>query len=117
MRNRSSWRGLDKNHFSHIVIDECHRSAISIKIGASPTARTQKPALPSKARPSPVARIMSRTCAAPHPRTSSPRPEVSKAVNPHAKTEEDTRTPAELIELIKRKGREVQEILGKLAAL
>ena len=39
-----------------------------------------------------------------------------KAVNPNAKTEEDTRAPAELIELIKSKGREVQEILGKLAA-
>jgi len=36
-----------------------------------------------------------------------------KAVNPNTTTEEDTRTPAELIELIKIKGREVQEILEK----
>ncbi len=40
-----------------------------------------------------------------------------KAVNPNAKTEEDTRSPAELIEIIRRKGREVQEILGNLEAL
>ncbi len=40
-----------------------------------------------------------------------------KAVNPNARTEEDTRTPLELIETIKLKGREVQEILGKLATL
>ncbi|MEI6676191.1 MAG: N-6 DNA methylase [Verrucomicrobiota bacterium] len=37
-----------------------------------------------------------------------------KAVNPNATTEEDTRTPVELIELIKKKGLEVQQILGKL---
>lgn len=40
-----------------------------------------------------------------------------KAVNPNAKTEEDTRTPAELIEIIKNKGREVQELLKKLEML
>ena len=40
-----------------------------------------------------------------------------KAVNPNAKTEEDTRTPAELIELIEMKGREVQEFLAMLKAL
>lgn len=40
-----------------------------------------------------------------------------KAVNPNAKSEEDTRTPAELIELIETKGREVQEILMRLKGL
>ena len=40
-----------------------------------------------------------------------------KAVNPNAKTEEDTRSPAELIEIIRYKGREVQEILGQLEKL
>lgn len=40
-----------------------------------------------------------------------------KAVNPNAKHEEDTRTPAELIQLIESKGREVMEILAKLKAI
>jgi type I restriction enzyme M protein len=40
-----------------------------------------------------------------------------KAVNPNAKTEEDTRTPAELIATIQNKGREVQELLKKLEKL
>ena len=40
-----------------------------------------------------------------------------KAVNPNATTEEDTRTPVELIELIKSKGREVQEVLAKLGKI
>ena len=40
-----------------------------------------------------------------------------KAVNPNAKTEEDTRTPAELIDLIETKGREVQKLLAKLKSL
>ena len=35
----------------------------------------------------------------------------------NARTEEDTRSPAELIEIIRNKGREVQEILGKLEKL
>jgi type I restriction enzyme M protein len=37
-----------------------------------------------------------------------------KAVNPNVKTEEDTRTPSELIELIETKSREVQDLLAKL---
>jgi len=37
-----------------------------------------------------------------------------KAVNPHAKTEEDTRTPEELLDLIEAKGREVGEALAAL---
>ena len=40
-----------------------------------------------------------------------------KAVNPNATTEVDSRTPVELIELIKSKGREVQGILAKLERL
>ncbi|MBZ5529773.1 MAG: N-6 DNA methylase, partial [Acidobacteriia bacterium] len=32
-----------------------------------------------------------------------------KAVNPYAKTDEDTRTPEELLDLIEAKGREVAE--------
>ena len=39
-----------------------------------------------------------------------------KAVNPHAKTVEDTRTPEELLDLIESKGREVQEALKILRA-
>ncbi|MEM4235059.1 MAG: N-6 DNA methylase, partial [Candidatus Methanomethylicaceae archaeon] len=38
-----------------------------------------------------------------------------KAVNPHRKNDEDTRTPEELIELIRAKGREVEEALAALA--
>jgi type I restriction enzyme M protein len=44
-----------------------------------------------------------------------PRPEIEarnfdlKAVNPHAKRDEDTRTPEELLDLIEAKGREVVE--------
>lgn len=37
-----------------------------------------------------------------------------KAVNPHAKQEEDTRTPEELLNLIEAKGREVAEALAAL---
>lgn len=37
-----------------------------------------------------------------------------KAVNPNAKTEEDTRTPEELLDLIEEKGREVSEALSAL---
>ena len=37
-----------------------------------------------------------------------------KAVNPHAKNEEDTRTPEELIALIEAKGRDVAEALAML---
>ena len=37
-----------------------------------------------------------------------------KAVNPHAKKEEDTRTPEELLDLIEAKGREVAEALAAL---
>ena len=39
-----------------------------------------------------------------------------KAVNPHAKTVEDTRTPEELLDLIESKGREVQEAIKILRA-
>jgi type I restriction enzyme M protein len=37
-----------------------------------------------------------------------------KAVNPNAKTEEDTRTPEELLDLIEEKGKEIQKILKAL---
>ncbi len=37
-----------------------------------------------------------------------------KAVNPNAKTEEDTRTPEELLDLIEEKGRDVSEALSSL---
>lgn len=37
-----------------------------------------------------------------------------KAVNPNAKSDEDTRTPAELIALIEQKGREINEALARL---
>jgi type I restriction enzyme M protein len=37
-----------------------------------------------------------------------------KAVNPNAKNEEDTRTPAELIAFIEAKGKEVAEALAEL---
>lgn len=37
-----------------------------------------------------------------------------KAVNPHRKNDEDTRTPEELIELIRAKGKEVEEVLETL---
>lgn len=37
-----------------------------------------------------------------------------KAVNPHARTEEDTRTPEELLDLIEAKGRELAEALTAL---
>ena len=37
-----------------------------------------------------------------------------KAVNPNAKSEEDTRTPEELLDLIEAKGREIAEALGVL---
>jgi len=40
-----------------------------------------------------------------------------KAVNPNAKPDEDTRTPTELIEIIKSKGQEVGVLLKKLEAL
>jgi type I restriction enzyme M protein len=37
-----------------------------------------------------------------------------KAVNPNAKSEEDTRTPEELLAVIEAKGREVSDALAKL---
>ena len=37
-----------------------------------------------------------------------------KAVNPHVKTEEDNRTPAELLEFIEIKGKEINTILSSL---
>ncbi|MFA4932584.1 MAG: hypothetical protein WC625_06750 [Caldisericia bacterium] len=37
-----------------------------------------------------------------------------KAVNPHAKVDVDTRTPAELLDLIEQKGKEVDEAIRKL---
>ena len=37
-----------------------------------------------------------------------------KAVNPHARNEEDTRTPEELLDLIEAKGREITEALAVL---
>jgi type I restriction enzyme M protein len=37
-----------------------------------------------------------------------------KAVNPHAKSNEDTRTPEELLDLIEAKGREVANALAIL---
>jgi type I restriction enzyme M protein len=40
-----------------------------------------------------------------------------KAVNPRAKTEEDTRTPEELLDLIEAQGREVAEVLAALRSL
>ncbi|MBI4494191.1 MAG: N-6 DNA methylase [Chloroflexi bacterium] len=40
-----------------------------------------------------------------------------KAVNPNARTEEDTRTPEELLDLIEAKGREVAEALAELRTL
>ena len=40
-----------------------------------------------------------------------------KAVNPNAKTQEDTRTPEELLELIEAKGREVAEALVVLRTM
>ena len=40
-----------------------------------------------------------------------------KAVNPNAKSNEDTRTPEELLDLIEAKGREVAEALTELRAL
>lgn len=40
-----------------------------------------------------------------------------KAVNPNAKSTEDTRSSAELIDLIETKGREIQELLAQLRQL
>jgi type I restriction enzyme M protein len=37
-----------------------------------------------------------------------------KAVNPHARVDVDTRTPAELLDLIEQKGKEVDEAIKKL---
>lgn len=37
-----------------------------------------------------------------------------KAVNPHATSDEDTRTPEELVNLIEAKGREVTQALAEL---
>ena len=37
-----------------------------------------------------------------------------KAVNPHARVDADTRTPAELLDLIEQKGKEVDEAIKKL---
>ncbi|MGH7378608.1 MAG: SAM-dependent DNA methyltransferase, partial [Candidatus Methylomirabilales bacterium] len=39
-----------------------------------------------------------------------------KAVNPNAKSQQDTRTPEELLDLIEAKGREVAEALAALRA-
>ena len=40
-----------------------------------------------------------------------------KAVNPHAKSVEDTCTPEELLDFIEAKGREVAEAISALRAL
>jgi type I restriction enzyme M protein len=40
-----------------------------------------------------------------------------KAVNPNARTQEDRRTPEELLDLIEAKGREVAEAVAALRAL
>lgn len=40
-----------------------------------------------------------------------------KAVNPNAKSEEDTRTPEELLDIIELKGREIAEALAKLRSI
>lgn len=40
-----------------------------------------------------------------------------KAVNPHRKAEVDRRTPAELLDLVEAKGREVAEALAALREL
>lgn len=40
-----------------------------------------------------------------------------KAVNPHAKSDTDTRTPAELLEIIENKGKEVETALAELRRL
>jgi type I restriction enzyme M protein len=40
-----------------------------------------------------------------------------KAVNPHAKRDEDLRTPEELLDLIEAKGREVAEAIATLRSL
>ena len=39
-----------------------------------------------------------------------------RAVNPNAKSDEDTRTPEELLDLIEAKGREVKEAVANLKA-
>ncbi len=40
-----------------------------------------------------------------------------KAVNPNAKSEEDTRTPEEILDLIEAKGREISEAIARLRSL
>jgi type I restriction enzyme M protein len=40
-----------------------------------------------------------------------------KAVNPNAKVEEDTRTPEEILELIEKKGQEIQQAIAQLRAI
>jgi type I restriction enzyme M protein len=40
-----------------------------------------------------------------------------KAVNPHARRDEDTRTPEELLEIIEAKGREVADAVAELRRL
>jgi type I restriction enzyme M protein len=40
-----------------------------------------------------------------------------KAVNPHARNDQDTRTPEQLLDLIGAKGREVAEALAALRKL
>jgi type I restriction enzyme M protein len=40
-----------------------------------------------------------------------------KAVNPHAKSVEDTRTPEELLDVIEARGREVAAAIAELRAL
>ena len=40
-----------------------------------------------------------------------------KAVNPNKQADEDTRTPAELLDIIEQKGREVAEAVAALGAM
>ena len=40
-----------------------------------------------------------------------------KAVNPNARSDQDTRTPEELLDIIEAKGREVSDALAKLREL
>ena len=40
-----------------------------------------------------------------------------KAVNPNAKVEEDTRTPEEILDLIEKKGQEIQQAITQLRAI
>ena len=40
-----------------------------------------------------------------------------KAVNPNKQADDDTRTPAELLDIIEQKGREVAEVVAALRAM